>query len=112
MAINFHAFTDGDAVASGVVRKLVLHGSRVTFRYSYSWLGVNVEGEFKSTVVAADHVKGEWKERSQDKIDGRKRWRGRAKFVMPEAGGRRTLVGVWGMKTGKMAERWIVDVGG
>lgn len=109
MAINFHAFTDADGVCSGLVRQFKLAGSQVTFHYSYSWSGVNVEGSFTGKLVH-DQISGVWDEKSKDAIGGKKAWGGKATFIMHLADNRRTLVGVWGLKTGKMTDRWIVDV--
>lgn len=109
MPIDFHAFTDADAVASGRVRKLSVRGRICRFEYSYVWLGVNVEGRFKGTLDASGQLEGKWEESSDDAIAGRDNWEGRAAFSVHEVGGRRTMLGVWGMKTGKMNERWVVQ---
>lgn len=111
MVINFHVFTDGDAVAAGRIRHFKLDSERCSFEYDYSWLGVNIGGKFDGKVGRAGHARGAWKERSTDKIGRKNAWSGQASFAVHDAGGRQTLVGTWRARLSTQDERWVVEAG-
>lgn len=111
MVINFHVFTDGDAVAAGRIRNFKLDSRTCSFEYGYSWLGVNIEGRFEGTVQRAGQVQGTWKEFSKDKVGGKTAWNGRASFGVHDAGRRQTLVGTWRARLSTQDERWVVEAG-